>query len=180
MTIRQENVGSKKDFGLVGFSQEAPAQFLIFPRSLKPFEGQRVVGINYELFDPSPEPGAAFKGKEPVAKKKAKPAPPAVPAKPVVEAASRRRLLEAEPEQPKGHEPTLTEDVVPARSAKESSTEEKARTEDSTAKTKPAKDLDRSAVLKELKGAMKELEAGKAVLVFRRLEKLSERLAADE
>lgn len=49
MSVHQENTGSKKDFGIVGFSPDPLAQWLIFPKSLKGFEGRRVVGVKYDL-----------------------------------------------------------------------------------------------------------------------------------
>jgi hypothetical protein len=49
LTIHQENVGTKKDYGMVGFHEESNAQFLIFTKSLKTFADRRVIGINYDL-----------------------------------------------------------------------------------------------------------------------------------
>lgn len=53
MTLHQELRGSKKDYGQVGFHEEANAQFLVFPKSLRRFEDRRVVGIDYALFSQS-------------------------------------------------------------------------------------------------------------------------------
>ena len=47
MTIRPTESGT--DFGEVGFQQKPGARFLAFPKSLKRFEGQRVVGIDWGL-----------------------------------------------------------------------------------------------------------------------------------
>jgi hypothetical protein len=51
MTIESGGAGGKTDVGRVGFSPDSkrPAQFLIFPKSLKTFEGARVVGIKFDL-----------------------------------------------------------------------------------------------------------------------------------
>lgn len=179
MTIRQANVGTKKDFGLVGFSQEGPAQFLVFPRSLKPFEGRRVIGINYDLFAPAPAPGAAWKMKPVKAEKEKKPRsspetrrpePPAVP--------------EAqEPEGPPVAKSEAAERVPRSSAPAEPSNEKRLHQVETPASPRPAAKKkmdpgwDRGAILKELKSAMKELEAGKAVLVFRRLEKVVNGLA---
>lgn len=171
MTIRQENVGSKKDYGLIGFSQEAPAQFLVFPRSLKSFEGRRVVGINYELFDPSPPPGAAFKATETNAKKKAKTAKRIADAQSPAKADNPPCSAEAKPET----SPSKAEIPVAPLSHRTDAAET-LRSEVPAAKKKPTAEFDRGAVLDEVKRAMKELEAGKAVLVFRRLEKLAKNL----
>lgn len=47
MTIRTTESGT--DFGEIGFHQKAGARFLTFPRSLKRFEGERIVGIDWAL-----------------------------------------------------------------------------------------------------------------------------------
>ena len=47
MTIRATESGT--DFGEVGFHQKAGARFLAFPKSLKKFEGNRIVGIDWAL-----------------------------------------------------------------------------------------------------------------------------------
>ena len=49
MTIKQENAGTKKDFGLVGFWKDKKTSYLLFPRSLRQYEGKRVIGIKYDL-----------------------------------------------------------------------------------------------------------------------------------
>ena len=48
MTIHQSAVGTKADYGTIGF-EKTLGQFLIFPKSLKRFEDRRVVGINFDL-----------------------------------------------------------------------------------------------------------------------------------
>ncbi len=47
MTIQQSESGT--EFGTVGFCERKGAIYLIFPKSLKRFDEQRVVGINWEL-----------------------------------------------------------------------------------------------------------------------------------
>ena len=46
MTIQQSDSGT--DFGTIDFSERKGARYLTFPKSLKSFAGQRVVGINWE------------------------------------------------------------------------------------------------------------------------------------
>jgi hypothetical protein len=46
MTIQQTNAGT--DFGVVGFVKRKGARYLVFPKSLKRFEGDRIVGIKWE------------------------------------------------------------------------------------------------------------------------------------
>jgi len=55
MSIKQETVGSSKDFGLAGFLREKNVSYLVFPKSLKKFESRRIVGIKYDLIE-TPEP----------------------------------------------------------------------------------------------------------------------------
>ena len=47
MTVRPAESGT--DFGEVGFHLKNGARFLAFPRSLKRFEGDRIVGIDWAL-----------------------------------------------------------------------------------------------------------------------------------
>ena len=51
MTIHQANVGTRKDYGTVGYKKEPASMLLIFPKSLKRFEGKRIVGIRYEKLE---------------------------------------------------------------------------------------------------------------------------------
>ncbi len=47
MTVHQTVVGSKKDFGQIGYVPGANVSLLVFPRSLKSFGGRRIIGIDY-------------------------------------------------------------------------------------------------------------------------------------
>ena len=47
MTIQKSESGT--EFGMVGFKGRKGASYLIFPKSLKQFENERIVGINWEL-----------------------------------------------------------------------------------------------------------------------------------
>jgi hypothetical protein len=47
MTVRPTESGT--DFGEVGFHAKPGARFLAFAKSLKRFEGQRIVGIDWAL-----------------------------------------------------------------------------------------------------------------------------------
>ena len=55
MSVKQETVGSAKDFGVVGFLREKNVSYLVFPKSLKEFEDRRIVGMKYDLIE-TPEP----------------------------------------------------------------------------------------------------------------------------
>jgi hypothetical protein len=54
MTVHQESGSTKTDYGTVGFEEGASRQFLLFPKTLKPFAGKRVVGIKYDLLESTP------------------------------------------------------------------------------------------------------------------------------
>jgi mannose-6-phosphate isomerase-like protein (cupin superfamily) len=78
MTLHQFQ-GGKSDYAVIGFEKGVPGQVLIFPKSLKPFEGRKVIAIKYELLRSSstvgPEPvppkkQAAVKNREKVPEKK--------------------------------------------------------------------------------------------------------------
>jgi len=47
MTIQQSESGA--DFGCIGFIERKGAIYLMFPKSLKRFADQRIVGIKWEL-----------------------------------------------------------------------------------------------------------------------------------
>lgn len=68
LTVHQEVRGGKKDHGTVGLEAGRNVQYFIFPRSLKVFEGARVVGIDYGLVDE--KLSSAVAPPEPVAKRR--------------------------------------------------------------------------------------------------------------
>ena len=47
MTVHQETTGSKADYGTVGYTEGRHQSLLIFPKTLKSFAGQRIIGIKY-------------------------------------------------------------------------------------------------------------------------------------
>lgn len=49
MTVRR---GTGADFGEVGFHEAKSTIYLQFPKSLKRFAGQRIIGIKWELVKP--------------------------------------------------------------------------------------------------------------------------------
>jgi hypothetical protein len=49
VTIKQDPTSKRKDFGIVGYEKEKYATYLIFPKSLEEFNGQRVIGIDYSI-----------------------------------------------------------------------------------------------------------------------------------
>src|SRR5258705_13240321 len=57
LTVHQENVGTKKDFGVVGYEPGVLGSYLVFPKRLGQVEGQRIVGIKYDLLAPTKSKG---------------------------------------------------------------------------------------------------------------------------
>ena len=91
VTIKQEPTAKHKDFGIVGYVSEKFATYLIFPKTLKAFNGQRVIGIDYDVLQSAdvriggkvsavPKRAEAKKPKEKPAK--AEPEPKPAPVKP--------------------------------------------------------------------------------------------------
>jgi len=70
VTIKQEPTSTRKDFGIVGYVKEKYATYLIFPKSLKDFDGQRVIGIDYSILQSA---DVRIGGKVPAPRKKPEP-----------------------------------------------------------------------------------------------------------
>jgi hypothetical protein len=51
VTVKQDPTSNRKDFGIVGYVKEKYATYLIFPKSLRQFKGQRVIGIDYSILE---------------------------------------------------------------------------------------------------------------------------------
>lgn len=147
LTLHQENVGSKKDYGVIGFWPEHTAQYVIFPKSLKQFSDRRVIGIDYGMMEPEP----ARAGK----KASAPESPP--------RAEKARRPAQRSTARPAKESPSPTpRPSPPPKKVREARHPEAAP--------------DRATVLKEIHATLDELEAGKAVPALRRLERLAARL----
>ena len=67
MTLYQES--GSTDHGIVGFEQGRSRQFLVFPKPLKAFSGQRIVGVKYDLLEDAPVPEKETAKKVPVKQK---------------------------------------------------------------------------------------------------------------
>ena len=66
----QEPTSNRKDFGIVGYAKEKYATYLIFPKSLREFSGQRVIGIDYSILQSA---DVRVGGKVPAPRKKLEP-----------------------------------------------------------------------------------------------------------
>lgn len=154
MTIHQQNVGTKKDHGTVGFSEESHAQYLIFPRSLRTFSDRKIIGVNYDLLAKDSRPVAA-------SRESGRPKRRTTAAvKPKKRAANDDEKVVAF-----APEPEPETNPAPAETKVAKATAPSLRAEEKRA---AAADKRLLAVMRQ---AMKDLDAGKAVAAYKRLEK---------
>ena len=181
MTLYQQSGGT--DHGVVGFEQGRSRQFLVFPKPLKPFLGQRIVGIKYDLLEDTPAPK-----KEPAKKETAKPEEPAPT---LVDRASPARKKGASSESAKPADrpsPTAaskadapkSEETAPADEEKRHQESRETVFEDKVVKFRkaepdksPAVESDEIKKLKEqVREAMDALEQGKQIVAFNLLKRI--------
>lgn len=149
MTVHQANVGTKKDYGTVGFEPRPQAMFLVFPRSLASFDGRRVVGVDYAKV-PAPPPAP----KEATAKTRTK------------HSAKRKTAAVAKagkpPPAPSGGKSGAGATVVPFESPPTDRGPASSRTRKTEAQGK--------VLVRAIRAAMREIKAGKVVAAYERLE----------
>jgi hypothetical protein len=82
MTVHQRPAATNADYGAVGFDKNVSGQILIFPKSLRQFTNQRVIGVKYNLIEwPAvPESQQAPAARPPKHPAKSKSRDPKVPA----------------------------------------------------------------------------------------------------
>ncbi len=114
MTVYQQS--GETDHGTVGFEQGRSRQFLVFPKPLKAFQGQRIVGIKYELLEDASTPKP-----EPAKKEPAKPAAEQ-PQEPASAKEGSEPSKRADPQTP-----TVLTKVVAAKQKQAARVDEKAR-----------------------------------------------------
>jgi hypothetical protein len=68
ITIALQNVGTHKDFGLVGFHPKPSTTYVVFAKALSAANGTKVVGVKYEMLEDAPV-------KDPVPRSQLQPAP---------------------------------------------------------------------------------------------------------
>ena len=54
ITIALQNVGTHKDFGVVGFDPKPSATYIVFAKPLSAANGTKVIGMKYELLEEAP------------------------------------------------------------------------------------------------------------------------------
>jgi hypothetical protein len=177
MTLYQQS--GSTDHGIVGFEQGRSRQFLVFPKSLKPFNDQRIVGIKYELLEDAPVPEKETAKKEPV-----KPADEEGP-KPAPGRKTSEPSKRADRQVPTVVPKTATakqKEGEPAEKESEDQESSKATSEDKVVKFQkpepaepPAAERDDIKDLKQrVREAMDALEAGKQVVAFNLLKSILE------
>jgi hypothetical protein len=178
MTLYQES--GSTDHGIVGFEQGRSRQFLVFPKSLKPFNGQRIVGIKYELLEDAPVPGKETAQREPV-----KPVDEEGP-KPAAARKTSEPSKRADQQVPTVVPKAATakpKEAEPAEKESEDQESSKAASEDKVVKFQkpepaepPAAERDDIKELKQrVREAMDALEAGKQVVAFNLLKSILDR-----
>ena len=187
MTVAPKASGTKTDVGVVGFDPQAGkrSQFLIFPKSLKRFQGARVIGIRFDLVAQPKFTAAttfAAAGRSKPAARKHKPAPlPAAPTAPEPESPATEEVVvpfETDAREPVRHARAAKPEPAPRAKAASRRAEPatgsnkpprtaKPRQSARAAETHPAT----ARLLREVRAAMKELQRGQSVAAYQRLER---------
>jgi hypothetical protein len=151
MTVESGAASGKTDVGVVGFdpARKNPTQVLIFPKSIKAFDGARVVGIKFDLVE---QPKFATVGE------------------------LQRSMLAAKPNRRKGKR--VAQPVPAAARAEPEEPEEKViqfeeKPAPSIAPKRPPPPGN-GALLRDVRAALKELKAGKAVAAYERLQRAAD------
>ena len=184
MTLYQQPGGT--DHGIVGFEQGRSRQFLVFPKPLKSFQGQRIVGIKYEMLEDAPVPK-----KEPAKKEAAKPEEkPEEPAPALVEKGSsamtkagsasvkradhRPPTVVSKPSSPKPKDAaSANEEQVGQESSETVSVDKVIKFQKAEPDKSPTVDADEIKKLKhQVREAMDALEQGKQVVAFNLLKRI--------
>jgi hypothetical protein len=186
MTIQHGSGGSQASFGTVGYLPEVRGEVLLFPRSLRTFADDRIVGINFDLLEQEREPV-----------EEEKPAPQIVP-KPKAIAEKKFEQKEQEPD-------PVPKSPAQAHPRSQPASQRKGKGKRAQADDHPELPLEREAprppakvisfhehevpeaeepdgdesagvaeLKKEIRRALKALEAGKQVAAFSILKKLLE------
>jgi hypothetical protein len=169
MTVYQGSGNTKTDYGTIGFEEGSSRQFLLFPKSLKPFADKRVIGIKYDLLDSVAD------------LKEDRPSKPVTdrPAKAAIDKTADRMRDKAPKVTPKPE--AKKKETAPRVAVQKAEDVEKAPPDKLVEFPKPGtspKVSDRSDELEQLKGRVREamdlLEQGKQVAAFNLLKRIVE------
>jgi hypothetical protein len=175
MTLYQGSGSTKTDYGSIGFEEGSERQFLIFPKTVKPFVGRRVVGIKYDLLEALPllTKNEATKSKPAIKEDKRK----------------REEKPDHETKRPAGKLPKAVQktktDKGPAKTEAEGPDEERPAKESSEKlvqfpKPEPTEEVtapgsEVAEIKRRIREAMDVLEQGKQVAAFNLLKRIVER-----
>jgi hypothetical protein len=174
MTVFQGSSTSKTDYGAVGFEEGSERQFLLFPKTLKPFAGRRVVGIKYDLLESAPAFGKAEATEDiPAAKEKKQQLK--------VEAGQDSKTSASKPPKPVRRTKTEERQATPHVAAREKEHPAKAPPEKLVQFPKPepsekgvALGNEVTEIKRRVREAMDMLEQGKQVAAFNLLKRIVE------
>jgi hypothetical protein len=157
MTVHQDVRGTPKDYGTVGMTQEPEAQHLVFPRSLRRFDGQRIVGIDYGQLAAGTSLAATSTFDASAARGRGR---PRAKAEPRLRPAKARRA---------GKSDVVPFEPPPSAPAKSTPPPRAEPTSDARERVPPP-------VVQQVRCAAVELKAGKAVAAYERLQALLRQL----
>jgi predicted component of type VI protein secretion system len=175
MTLYQQSGGT--DHAVVGFEQGRSRQFLVFPKPLKPFLGQRIVGIKYELLDEIPAPKKETPKKEVAKKPDEHPSKPASTGKdrePPKQAEVQTPTVVPKPSAPKPDETASdAEKKLDQESGKAVSEDKVVKFQKTEPERQPAPESDEIKEIKRhVREAMEALEQGKQIVAFNLLKRI--------
>lgn len=175
MTIEAAGASGKTSVGVVGFDARGKRndQILIFPKSLKAFAGARVIGIKFELLEqpafaaPAELRNSAMPRRRPATARKSasRSAPPDAPAAPKMPTTPAKAAAQSQ---------SSGETSTPPQEAPAAANRPVAPAKSRTATHRPPRlpdDHALAALVREIRSAMKELEGGKSVAAYQRLER---------
>jgi outer membrane biosynthesis protein TonB len=175
MTLYQQSGGT--DHAVVGFEQGRSRQFLVFPKPLKPFLGQRIVGIKYELLEETPSPEKETAKKEAARKLDEPPSKPASTGKdrePPKQAEVQMPTVVPKPSAPKPEETALDAEKKPDQESGKAGSEDKVvKFQKTEPERQPAPESEEIREIKrQVREAMEALEQGKQVVAFNLLKRI--------
>jgi len=175
MTLYQQSSGT--DHGVVGFEQGRSRQFLVFPKPLKPFLGQRIVGIKYELLEEAPVSKKEPAKKETVKQPDEPPSEPAPATKDHRPPRRTERQLPAVVSKSDGTRPEKVadgeEDKVDQESGRVVSEDKVVKFQTPEPEKQAATESEEMKLIKNrVREAMEALEQGKQVLAFNLLKRI--------
>ncbi|GEP40928.1 hypothetical protein [Brevifollis gellanilyticus] len=157
MTLRQNLKGTQADRGIVGFDPGPSRQYLIFPKSLKPFQDRDVVGIHYDLFSEEPvRPPPAVRPVKKKTRTATRPHPPKPPR-------PNKKAAKEKPARAAAHEPPAKEKILPFKQEKTKKAEEPPKHKDPP---------EVAAMKTQIKRAITALKQGKQVAAFHVLQRI--------